>query len=489
MSIKTNNVGHVALFLSLSKVINLALRMTAIILLTRTLTLSDYGTYSELLVVISLIVSFMVIGLPNSLNYFIPSLNIRDKIKFLNFYFITISVIGFACAAFIFIFNMQIVSFYNNPNIAEYLFFLLTIPWTTICITSRANLLIASAKAKREILYSILNNTFILLISISAYKWNFTLKQYLWCYVVIEIVFALIVYIEAWICAHKKIVLQFDFNLIKSVFTFSIPMGLSLMLSTICIDLDKLIIGYNMSEQFVAIYANAGKELPFTYISASFSAVILPMVVKYISTNNKLQAIELWKNSTYICFVILTFCSATSIVFAPQILTLLYSDKYLDGVGIFRIYSLSLLLRITYWGTILNAYGKTKQILYNAIACLIINIILSILLFKTIGFVGPAIATVMSILVMAWLQLIYSSKLTKMKVHSMFLWFKMLKAICICLLLFSMVYLFVNDIYKSTDIKDLMISAMTILLIGGIYFFLLYEDIMESWKKCKSHKI
>ncbi|MBE6413517.1 MAG: hypothetical protein E7035_03055 [Verrucomicrobiaceae bacterium] len=489
MGKKINNVGVSAIVLTLSRMINLALKITSTMLIARSMTLSDYGTYSELLVVSSLIVSFMVIGLPSSLSYFIPSMNPDDRAKFINFYFIAITVIGILCAIVLYAFRTQISSFYGNEDIQLYLFFLIVIPWASICITSRSNMLIAFSKTQKEILYSILNSVLLLLVAFFTYWYDLSLKQYLYYYVIVEIIFAILVYWEALTCIKGKIQFYIDLGLIKNVLNFSIPMGISVMISTISIDLDKLIIGYSMGEQSVAIYANAGKELPFVYVTSSFSAVILPLIVKYINIGNKDCAIRLWRESAYICSAIIFFCASISIVFAPQIITILYSEKYLSGVGIFRIYSLTLLLRITYWGSILNAYGKSRQILYNSIYCLLLNIVLSIVLLNVIGFIGPAVATFISILFMAILQLLYSVRLTKISMSNIFSWNKILKNFSICTLLTIIMFLIVRYLNVQTDFKSISTSFVIVLLVGVVYVLILYKDIMQSWKECTNHKI
>ena len=65
------------------------------------------------------------------------------------------------------------------------------------------------------------------------------------------------------------------FSGVKELLNYTIPLGLSTAVSTISLDLDKLVIGWFMDESSVAIYANAGKELPFSLISTSFTAVLV----------------------------------------------------------------------------------------------------------------------------------------------------------------------------------------------------------------------
>ena len=53
-----------------------------------------------------------------------------------------------------------------------------------------------------------------------------------------------------------------DTKLLKSVFSFSIPMGLASAISTLSVQLDQLMVGRFFSTEELAVFSNAAKELP-----------------------------------------------------------------------------------------------------------------------------------------------------------------------------------------------------------------------------------
>jgi len=477
------SVGWSALALSASKTINLMLSVITSMFLSRYLTLVEYGTYSELQTITSLVVSVFALGLPSSINYFLASCKLDYKRKFLSFYYSMITIISICVAILMFFSKTLIAQYYNNPTLTLYSFFLVVIPWTKITISSRSNMLIVDTKLRKELIYSIANSALLFLITLFVVMSKTSMYVYLWLYVVVEVVFSILSYTEACYSAEKTINVDFDKSLLKSVIFFSVPLGLSTAISTLSLDLDKLIIGYFMNEESVAIYANAGKELPFSLISTSFSALVLPKVVKNIKEGNKELSIDLWKNSSELCFIIFCFFACASIVFAPQIITFLYSDTYLSGTRIFRIYSLILLLRITYWGMILNAYGKTKQILYNSLICLGVNLILSIILYFFIGFEGPALASLISIAIMSIAQVFSSSRLIKMPVRRIFPWANMLKEFTVCVLT-AIIFQFVLRLIGMTTTLKGIVSAIIIGIVWAlVYFFVMSKRIKQIWKQ------
>jgi O-antigen/teichoic acid export membrane protein len=64
----------------------------------------------------------------------------------------------------------------------------------------------------------------------------------------------------------------------------------------------------------------------------------------------------------------------------------------------FRIFLLLLPIRIIQYGNILIALGKSKILMKRSVIELILNLIISVILFKFIGYLGVAIGSVVSII-------------------------------------------------------------------------------------------
>ena len=408
-----------AMLLTASKVLTLLMSLVTGMLLSRFRTLTEYGTYSELLTVITLAVSIFTLGLPNCINYFLPkSQNQEEKDRFLSCYYLVITALSVVMGIALAVSAPLLERYYDNGDIGLYWYVLFILPWTKVIIGGRSNMLVATQRAGREIIHSLCNSICLLLIIVATKVLNQSFTFYLILYVVTEVLFTLAIYIETAKIA-EKFYWSFSTRLLKKMLVFSIPMGLSTAVGTLNAELDKLMIGRFFDTETVAIYANAGKELPITYLSASFTAVILPQIVRHISEGRQKDAVRIWRNSTEFCFVVMNFFSMACIVFAPQIITVLYSEKYLAGVDIFRFYSLTLSLRITYWGMILNAYGRSKTILHASLAGLGANVVLNFLCFKLLGFVGPALATFFSVLIALAMQVWLTKKTAGIRILDM----------------------------------------------------------------------
>lgn len=474
------HIGSDTIKMTGSKVITMMIAMISSMLLSRFRTLTEYGTYSQLLMAINLVCSIMMLGLPNSINYFLAkSRTERERAKFLSVYYTLNTILSLTVGVALVLSIPLLEIYFKNELIRTFWYFLAFFPWTKIVMSSVENLLIVYHKTNILIIYRVLNSATLLGIILLVQICEGTFSTYMISYLLVEVFFTVWIY---WLV--NKITYNFkalfDKSLIKTIFTFSIPIGIASMVGTINIELDKLMITTFFSTEKLAIYTNASKELPVTIIATSLTAVLLPQVVRLLHNDKKEEAVELWKSATTIAFSIICFVAIACFVFAPEVITVLYSEKYLEGTSVFRIYTLVLLLRCTYFGMMLNASGKTKFIMYSSIASLALNAVLNYILYCICGFIGPAIATLLSSLIMSMIQLFYTGKICDIRMRDIFPW----KNVALLLMLnISIGAVFGISHRFVCNYIDSIVAAF---IMGGLWFvvmgLILYKPIMKQWK-------
>ena len=82
--------------------------------------------------------------------------------------------------------------------------------------------------------------------------------------------------------------------------------------------------------------------------------------------------------------------------FANHIIPLMFKPEYEASVAPFRIYLIMLPVRIALYGVIVLALGKPRIVFWGAFGTMLLNLVLNLVLVQQIGFLGPAIATVIS---------------------------------------------------------------------------------------------
>jgi len=197
---------------------------------------------------------------------------------------------------------------------------------------------------------------------------------------------------------------RLDATFYKKQFTYALPLGLSSIVGMLSIQLDKFVISGFFDPASFAIFSIGAMELPFiSILTNSVNSVLLPGISaqsdKAVMSDIFRAAVR--KNALLI-FPIALICY----LYAPQIITLLYTDTYRDAIPFFRVYLGILPLRVATFGIIFMAIGKTRVILYNSIFTLVCNLVLNLILVRKLGMMGAAVATVIMTAISVMLYII-----------------------------------------------------------------------------------
>lgn len=475
------SIGSDAVKLTTSQIITMTISMITAMLLSRFRTLEEFGTYSQILMVINLSTAIFMLGLPNSINYFLAKAESdKDGQKFLSVYYTMSTILSLLTGLILVLSTPLIIEYFNNPLIKNFMYVLALYPWTKIIIASIERVFIVYQRTKYLMVFRVVNSFFLLLIVIVVEALNWDFMMYMRLFVIVEAIFALSVYIITRNISGKLMV-SIDIGLINSIFKFSVPIGLASVVGTLKKEFDKLVIAGFFDTEQVAIYANAARELPITVIASSLTAVLLPQMVRLLKKGKKHEALSLWGDSISLSYLIICFLAAGIFVYAPEVVTLLYSDKYRAGVSVFRIYSLVLIFRCTYFGMILNSTGKTRTILYSSIAALVVNIILNFVFYYLFGFIGPAVATLVATLLSAGYLLWNTSKILNVNFINIFPWRNILLITILNIVMGCIFYLLKEIIRLEQHLNEILESIILGGIWGLVYTALTYKFARRKW--------
>ncbi|AUD64576.1 hypothetical protein BK011_02355 [Tenericutes bacterium MZ-XQ] len=486
---ENNSIGQDTIKLTISKIFTMTVSLVFAMLLSRLVSLVEYGTYSQLLIVVNLATTIFMLGLPYSINYFLAlAKDEEQKRKFLSIYFTLSTVISIIIGVVLILVSPIIVLYFKNTLLENFIYFLAIFPWTQISRTSIENVLIVYKKTKLLLIYQTTHGIFLLLSIVLVYLFSPKFEHYILLFLIIHSIFSIFVYVIIF-RLKARLYTKISFVNVKNILYYSLPIGLATIVGTISIQLDKLIIGRYFSTEQLAIYTNASRELPVTFIATAFTAIVMPIIVKKISSQRTHEAIFLWKDSITISFIFICYLSIGIFVFAPDVVSILYSSKYSLGVNVFRIYTLVLLLRFTYFGMILSAMGKTKLILYSSVGSLILNVILNFLFLSIFGFVGPALATLCSILIMNFFQLLITCKKISVKLSYVFPWKGMLSILSVNILLGTLFYT-IKNLFTIENYLGETFESISLALVWGVIYLLLFKSkLISTWRDINNYKI
>ena len=162
-------------------------------------------------------------------------------------------------------------------------------------------------------------------------------------------------------------------------------------------------------------------------------------------------------------------------------MTFFYSEKYITGVTVFRIYSLILIFRSTYFGMVLNSTGNTRAILYSSIIAVLSNIVLNFAFYYIWGFTGPALATVASTLISAYYLLRSTSRKVSVPIREFFPWRKIFK-VGLLNVAFGALFLFLREFLSWEVVVGQLGESFILGMIWAFsYFLLIFRFVRTQW--------
>ncbi len=186
--------------------------------------------------------------------------------------------------------------------------------------------------------------------------------------------------------------------------SFAVPIALTNSIESISRWLDKLVVSLFLGTQPLGLFTVGAIEIPFVsvFVSTVFG-LYSPMISELDHKHDSESVGKILRHASAFTAKAIWPLFIYLLVFADHIIPLVFTHSYDDSVLPFRIYLLMLPIRIMLFGIIIIALGRPRIVLFGAAGALLIDFVLNIVLVQWIGFIGPAIATVVS----TYLEVIY----------------------------------------------------------------------------------
>jgi len=178
---------------------------------------------------------------------------------------------------------------------------------------------------------------------------------------------------------------------IAALFAVALPIGATEVLSQLNSQLDRWLVLLVLPTTRLADYQAGAWQVPvISTIAYSVGAAFTPNLVERFKAQDPAGALVIWrKNATKIALIVVPVTMAL-VVSAEELMTVLFTSAYADAANIFRFYSPITFLRVATFGPLIVAAGRPRLSLVAAAFGLFYNVMLSVPLVFTVGFLGPA---------------------------------------------------------------------------------------------------
>lgn len=363
----------------------------------RILSKQDYATMRQTMLAYSFVAPLLLLGLPDSLYYFLPREHNRRRGVLIN-NLVLIFIMAMVFSIFLAAGGYKLLALrFNNPDLAQTLKWMIPYPLYVMPAGILGAVLLTQNKTFLLTKYNVISSLLLTILAVAGVIITRTYKGPLLAQIYFP---ALLLPVVLWLCFRNVPgkISRPDIMNMKEMVKYAVPLGLAGMLGTLMLETNKVIVSAMCSPDEFADYVNGAIEIPFVgIITLSISAVILVDMTRYVHQGEQMTALELFKKaaikSATILFPVMIFLLVTG----KSFIVTLYSEKYLESIVPFYIYLFILPIRIVIYGSALMALGQSNVILIRSVFDLIVNIILSIVLVHFIGYLGAAISTVLTL--------------------------------------------------------------------------------------------
>lgn len=416
-----NKIASDSIFMAIVKILSLCTGIVTTMILSRTLPLSEYGTYSTGNLITTTATSLSAFGLLDAVNYYYNGKGLTEgRDRYVNTTCLLVVICGVIAAVVITSGNNLITDYFHNPSLSGVLPLIAFRPMISNCSMAFRNLQVSIGNAKfialRNAIFSVCKLLLVAVVSIIAPS----VTSLFGCILLLEFITMLwnLIVLER---NHVHVrPCRMDVHLVKEILWFCIPMGIYIQANALSQSMDAFVIGYFESTEKLAIYTNCTTRLPIDFLSTSLLTVLIPTMTRCIHKQALTTGAELLKCYVRISYIVTWTLGMACILFAPQAVQFLYGEKYLDGTYIFALYILVDMIRFANLSLILSAKGNTATLMRISCGTLGLNFILNYLFYYVFGFIGPAIATIVTTILSAILIMKKSTAVLHTSIRKLF---------------------------------------------------------------------
>jgi O-antigen/teichoic acid export membrane protein len=166
--------------------------------------------------------------------------------------------------------------------------------------------------------------------------------------------------------------------------------GLNRSMSSLCVA--KLLGPVGLAHYAIGTYMRP----IITVLRNSLSDALLPEMSSQQRSQQPGDPLVLWRRMTIVAAILLTPTAVLLARFADTIVVTVFSEEYRIAVPVFQIYLLVLFREIVDFAVPLRAINRTAPLMYGNLVSLVMNAIFLAILLPTVGLLGAAVAFIIA---------------------------------------------------------------------------------------------
>lgn len=199
---------------------------------------------------------------------------------------------------------------------------------------------------------------------------------------------------------------RFQLAVLRDIFQIGFPLYLVELLGASYTYISGFVISTRLNESQYAIYRNGSVEIPVIgALYGTISMIFMSDLMRHIQDRSFLKVAEAKRKIMTSTAVFIFPVAFFFIFFSREFIVLYLSEKYIGSYTVFIIFTMALLIRLQNYTDILILMKKSVYVLISFVVFMVLNIGLNLWLSGIWGIVGCALATIVSVYILAGMQL------------------------------------------------------------------------------------
>jgi O-antigen/teichoic acid export membrane protein len=381
---------------------------------------TEYGTYKQLFLIAVTLHSVALLGLSDSLYYFIP----RDPVRcgrYVANALAGLALAGTACLAMLYGARQAVTDAMHNPALADHLgavgaFLLFTLAATVLEIV-----LIARKR------YSRASSAYVLSDVVRAVF--FVSPVLLWPglhgLMLGAVVFSALRLVAALHLLKRELgaELRLDLHLVPAQLAYAVPFALYVLVEIAQATYHQYAVSWSFDAATFALYSVGCFQIPLVdFLANPASSVMMVRMSEEMREGRPTQALGIWLDITRklaLCFFpMVALLMATS----REVMTVLFTERYAASAPIFALWVTSIALSVVQTDGVMRVLAQVPFLFVVNLVRLALIVALIQPLMAAFGLLGPVLVTLLAMTVAKALHLLRMKRLMSLPVRDILPW-------------------------------------------------------------------
>lgn len=357
--------------------------------MVRLLTVEQFGEYRDFLLYGAMLFTIVEFSVHGSLAYFIPRDPSRERVYFTQaslFVLATSTVAALLVVALGHLMPSEVIRQYKYA-LGLYTLFLCNLDaWEVYWIAKKQTL-----NVLRYSLTRLMTRTIIVILAAFLSR---SVSTVIYTLVIFEA--ARLAVMTAYAANKRIFTSALDVVTVRAHLAFFGPLGASNILYTANVYMGQLYISAVMGPAMLALYTIGTYLQPIIYVfRSSIGDVIMPEIASKHEAPVT-DALVLWQRATVLYCAVMMPMTVLLYYYADVFVSVLFTDSYLAAIPVFQVFVLLLVRECFDFSLPLRIVNRTRTLFYATVGSVVANLLLMLVLFDIYGLVGPALAVVVS---------------------------------------------------------------------------------------------